>query len=256
MKYTACLFLFLFSIFIYPTDEKNMNNPFFKEWTTPFKTPPFNEIKSEHFLPAFAEGILRQNAETDLIVNNKEKPTFKNTIEALEKSGELLRTASAVFFNLNAANTNDTMQEIARKAAPMLSRHSDEINLNVKLFERVKYIYDMRDKLDLTTEQKTVLSNYYSDFIRGGVNLNPEEKERLKKINSELALLGIKFSENILKETNSCALVVDKKEDLAGLPDPVIKEASIKAEEKGLAGKWAFTLQKTSLTPFLQSTLR
>lgn len=248
------LLIFMVSNVTITAEEKDMkDNPFFKEWTTPFKTTPFNEIKNEHFLPAFEEGIRIHNSEIERIINNKEKPTFKNTIEALELAGELYRRVNLVFANLNGANTNPEMQEISKKVAPMISKHADEINLNEKLFARIKAIYNEKGKLKLTKEQLVVLENYYSDFVRGGVNLKPKAKEKFKKINEELAVLGVKFGENILKETNAYMLVIDKKEDLKGLSEAVIKEAADKAKEKGLAGKWVFTLHKPSLIPFLQS---
>lgn len=251
-NYFYLLPVIMFCAFTIQSDESKMDNPFYKEWKTPFKTPPFNEIKNEHFIPAFIEGMKQQRAEVDAIVNNKGKPTFKNTIEAFEKSGKLFTAVNNVFNSLNGANTNDTLQEIAQKTAPMISKHFDEIYLNEKLFERVKSIYQEKERLDLSTEQKVVLKNYYLDFVRGGANLNIEAKEKFKKINEELSLLGVKFGENILKETNAFGLVIDKKEDLAGLPESVIQGAAENAKEKGFEGKWAFTLQRPSWTPFLQ----
>lgn len=233
-------------------DKEKMDNPFYKEWKTPFQTPPFSQIKNEHFLPAFLEGMKQQSAEVSVIVNNKEKPTFKNTIEAFEKSGKLFTKVNNVFNSLNGANTNDTLQEIAQKTAPLIAKHFDEIYLNEKFFDRVKSIYQEKNKLSLTTEQKVVLENYYLDFVRGGANLNKEAKEKFKKINEELSLLGVKFGENILKETNSFGLVIDNKDDLSGLPEGVIQGALENAKAKGLEGKWAFTLQRPSWTPFLQ----
>ena len=229
-----------------------MDNPFYKEWSTPFQTPPFDEIKIDYYLPAFEEGIRLQKAEVDVIINNTKKPTFVNTIEAMEKSGKLLTKVSSVFYNLNSANTNDELQSIAKTVAPMLSKHNDDINLNEKLFARVKAIYNEKDKLNLTTEQKTVLKNYYDDFIRGGANLNNEQKEKFRKINEELSLLSLKFGENLLKETNSIGLIIENKNDLAGLPESVIQSAFELGKTKGHEGKWVFTLQKPSFIPFLQ----
>lgn len=234
------------------SQENQMNNPFFKEWTTPFQTPPFDEIKIEHYLPAFEEGIRQQKAEVEVIINNQEKPTFQNTIEALEKSGKLLTNVSSVFYNLNSSLTNDEMQVIAKKVAPMLSKHSDDIFLNEKLFERIKYVYNEKGRSNLSGEQKQVLKNYYDGFLRGGANLNNEQKERFRKINEELSLLSLKFGENVLKETNTIALIVDNKDDLAGLPENVIQAAFELANAKGYDNKWAFTLQKPSFIPFLQ----
>jgi peptidyl-dipeptidase Dcp len=234
------------------SQDKNMDNPFFREWNTPFQTPPFDEIKIDHYLPAFEEGIRLQKAEVDAIINNTEKPTFANTIEAMEKSGKLLTKVSNVFYNLNSANTNDEMQKIAKTVAPMLSKHNDDINLNERLFARVKAIYSEKDKLNLTTEQKTVLKNYYDDFIRGGANLSNEQKEKFRNINEELSLLSLKFGENLLKETNSIGLIIENKNDLAGLPESVIQSAFELGKAKGYEGKWVFTLQKPSFIPFLQ----
>jgi len=231
--------------------QNTMDNPFFKEWNTPFKTPPFNEIRLEHFLPAVKEGIQLQKAAVDAITANNEKPSFENTIEALEMSDEFLNRVNRVFSNLNSANTNPEMQEIARKTTPMFSKHNDDINLNQKLFEKVKTLYNERDKLELSTEQKTVLENYYLDFVRGGANLTDEGKEKLRKINEELSLLSLKFGENLLKETNAIGLLVDNKDDLAGLPQNVIDAAAEMAVSKGHSGKWVFTLQKPSFIPFL-----
>jgi len=234
------------------SDKNKVDNPFFHEWKTPFGTPPFNEIKDEHFMPAYEEGMKQQVAEVEQIINNKEKATFKNTIEAFEKSGKLFTKVNNVFNGLNGANTNPKLQEIAQITAPLISKHFDEIYLNEKFFDRVKSIYQEKDKLNLTTEQKVVLEHYYKDFVRGGANLNKADKEKFKKINEELSLLGVKFGENILKESNAIGLVIDKKEDLAGLPEGVIQGAAETAKAKGLDGKWAFTLQRPSFTPFLQ----
>ncbi len=255
-KMKALLYLLipilLFSGFKFQGNQNDLDNPFFKEWTTPFQTPPFDEIKIEHYLPAYEEGIKQQKETIDAIVNNKAKPTFENTIAAMEKSSKFLDKVGAVFSNLNSANTNDEMQKIARTITPMLAKHRDDINLNPKLFEKIKQIYNEKDKLKLTTEQNTILKNYYLDFVRGGANLNKQGKEKLRKINEELSLLSLKFGENLLKETNTVGLVVDNKDDLAGLPQDVITAAAEMAKSKGLEGKWAFTLQKPSFIPFLQ----
>ena len=244
--------IILLSPIHYSNDEKNMNNPFFKEWNTPFQTPPFSEIKEEHYPPAFEEGIKEQKEEIEQLINNKELPTFGNTIDALEKSGKLLTKVSGVFYNILSSNTNEEMQKIAKIIAPMLSKHRDDINLNEKLFNRVKSIYDAKDNLNLTTEQNTLLKKYYTDFVRNGANLNPEEKENLRKINEELSVLSLRFGENILKETNSIGLIIDNKEDLAGLPDAVIQSAAETGKTKNNEGKWVFTLQRPSFIPFLQ----
>jgi peptidyl-dipeptidase Dcp len=232
--------------------KTDMKNPFFSEWKTPFQTPPFNEIKDEHYLPAFEEGIKQKESEIFNITGNKEIPNFNNTIEALEKSGQLLTKVQKVFDNLTAANGDDNMQSIAKQVAPLLSKIQDDIYLNPKLFARIKFLHDKKKELNLTTEQNKVLDNYYSDFVRGGANLNSTDQETLRKINEELSVLSVKFDENILKETNAVGLVIENRDDLTGLPENVIQDASETAKSKGLDGKWAFTLQRTSWTPFLQ----
>ncbi len=260
MKYLMLLTL-LFPITLsfglnYLSDQNDTGNPFFTEWKTPFATPPFNDIKVEHFLPAYEEGMKQHKAEIDAIINNTEKPTFINTIEALEKSGELLTKIDYVFSSLIDANTNDEMQKIATTTAPMLSKHNDDINLNPKLFAKVKELYDHRDNLKLTVEQNTVLENYYKGFVRGGANLTEEQKEIFRKINEKLSVITVKFGENLLKETNAIGLVVDNKNDLAGLPEDVINSAAEMAKSKKQEGKWVFTLQKPSFIPFLQYSER
>jgi len=227
-------------------------NPLLKEWKTPLQTPPFNEIKNEHFMPAIQEGMRIEIAEVEEIINNSEKPTFKNTIEALEKSGKLLSKVSRVFGCLNGANTNDELQNISKELAPIRSRHNDDINLNEKLFAKIKQIYEERESLELTPEQNTVLENYYKDFVRSGADLNDEDKAKLRIINEEMSKLYVKFRQNHLSQTNAIALVIDKEEDLAGLTDEVIQAAADMAKARDMAGKWVLTLQKPSFIPFLQ----
>lgn len=242
-----------FTVFIKTFSQVvDMTNPFLNDWKTPFQTPPFDEIKIEHYLPAFEEGMRQHKAEIEAIINNKSKPTFENTIEAMEKSGMLLTNVSSVFYNLNSAHTNDEMQSIAKTIAPMLSKHRDDINLNEQLFAKIKAVYDEREELNLSTEQKKLLKDYYDSFIRGGANLSDDKKEKFRKINEELSLLSLKFGENVLKETNAIALIVENRDDLAGLPETVIQAAFELAKSKGYEGKWAFTLQKPSFIPFLQ----
>jgi len=238
---------------ITPAQEMKMQNPLLSEWKTEFQTPPFDLIKSEHFLPAYEEGMNQQKREVEAIVNNNEKPTFTNTIEAFEKSGKIFIRVNNVFNCLTGASTNDALQGIYMKVAPLIAKHYDDIYLNGKFFERVKSIYAEKDQLHLTTEQKVVLELYYRDFLRGGANLSGEKKEIFRLINEKLSLLGVKFGENILKESNSIGLILDKHEDLDGLPEGVVQGA---AKAKGLNGKWAFTLQRPSWTPFLQYSTR
>lgn len=249
------LFIILFLTIFYLTNmlaQTISNNPFFEEWNTPFQTPPFSKIKNEHFLPALEEGIKQQRAELDLIINNPEPPTFYNTIAALEKSGKLLSKVSRVFFNLTSANTNDELQKVAEKITPELTKLNNDIYLNEKLYQRIKTIYEEKDKLNLSKEELRLLDNYYSDFTRAGIGLSEEKKARLREINQQLSSLQLKFGNNLRKETNALGLVIDKEEDLIGLPEAVIKSASELAEANGLKGKWAFNLQRPSWTPFLQ----
>jgi peptidyl-dipeptidase Dcp len=227
-------------------------NPFFGKYDTPFGVPPFDQIEIGHYLPAFEEGMARQKAEIEAIVNDKNPPTFKNTIEAMERSGELLTQVADVFFNMNSSNTNDEMQEIAKKVAPEISKHQDEILLNDALFERVKAVYEKRDDLALNAEQRTLLEETYKDFVRGGANLDGPDKEALKAINEELSVLSLQFGENVLKETNAFELVIDKRDDLAGLTESAISAAAEAAAQRGYDGKWVFTLNKPSMIPFLQ----
>ncbi|MCX7611587.1 MAG: M3 family metallopeptidase [Ignavibacterium sp.] len=232
------------------------SNPFFEEWNTPFQTPPFSKIKNEHFLPAFEEGIKQQRQELELILNNTQEPDFNNTIGALERSGKLLSKVSRVFFNLSSANSNDEIQKVAEKITPELSKLNNDIYLNEKLYQKIKIVYDNKDKLNLTTEEQKLLEEYYKDFIRAGVGLDEDKKSRLREINQQLSSLQLKFAENLRKETNAIALVIDNKEDLIGLPESVIKAASELAEANGMKGKWAFNLQRPSWTPFLQYSQR
>jgi peptidyl-dipeptidase Dcp len=227
-------------------------NPFYTDWDTPFGVPPFDAIALEHYSPAFEEGMKQQMAEIDAIANSSETATFENTIESLDRSGELLSKVRNVFYALNSSLTSDEMQAIAQTVAPALSKHRDEILLNEKLFERVKTVYDQRGDLSLNTEGTMLLRKTYDRFVRGGANLEEKEKERVKTINEELSVLTLTFGENVLKEINTFELVIDSKDDLAGLPDGVIAAAAEAAQERGKEGKWVFTLHVPSIVPFLQ----
>jgi len=227
-------------------------NPFFRDWETPFRTPPFDQIQEKHYLPALEEGMQEHNAEIRAIATNPADPTFQNTVEALEYSGELLDKVANVFYNLASAQTSDAIQKISREVAPLLSRHEDNILLNTRLFQRVKAVYDQREDLDLSTEQQMLLKEYYEDFVRGGANLSEEQKAELRDINQQLSVLSVRFSENLLEETNAFELVIDDPADLAGLPENVISAAAETAEDHDQPGKWVFTVQKPSMIPFLQ----
>ncbi len=227
-------------------------NPFFEEWDTPFGVPPFDRIKEEHYMPAFEEGMKRHNQEIDAIVSNSEPPSFENTVEALDRSGVFLTRVDRVFGNMASANTDAELQKIEQEVAPLLSKHNDDINLNEGLFQRTKAVYEQKDSLELNPEQKMLLEKTYKGFVRGGANLNEEEKARFREINEELSVLSVKFAKNVLDETNAFEMVIENQEDLAGLPQSVITAASEAAQEKGQEGKWVITLHKPSFIPFLQ----
>lgn len=235
------------------TSQKDMNNPFFKAYSTPFQVPPFNEIKLEHFLPAINQGIEDHLAEIKTITSNAEAPNFENTIQAFDQSGLLLNRVSLTFDNLNSANTNDEMQALAREITPKISTHRDNIMLNKDIFSRIKAVYEKRNEMNLDPEQLRATDKYYQDFVRSGANLPDEKQAELRKLNNELSMLTLKFGENILAETNkNFKLVIDNEADLKGLPADVISAAAEVAKNAGQEGKWGFTLQKTSWIPFLQ----
>ena len=236
--------------------KMNGNNPFFKEYHTPFQVPPFDDIKLEHFMPAIDEGIKQQMAEIDAILNNPAIPDFKNTILPYDNSGELLGRVSRVFGNLNSANTNPQMQALAREISPKLTRHGDNISLNSGLFKKIKSVYDTRALLKLDADQLRVVEKIYNDFVRGGANLSEQDQVKLRAINESLSKLSLQFGENVLAETNkNFRLVVDNKKDLDGLSADVVEAAAIQATKDGTPGKWNFTLQKPSMLPFLQYAL-
>ena len=234
------------------TGEMETKNPFFEKYETPFNVPDFEQINNDHFLPAFRKGMEDQMKEIMAIVNNNEKPSFENTVVALEESGALLTNVSNVFYNLLSSLTNDTLQNIAKDLAPEVSRHRDDILLNARLFSKIKIIYGNMDSLELNPEQAKLLDETYKRFVRGGANLDEKNQEKLRKINEKLSLLSLSFGDNLLAETNSFTLVIENKEDLAGLPEPVIASAAETAVQKEMDGKWVFTLQKPSMIPFLQ----
>lgn len=230
------------------------DNPFLTEFQTPYGTPDFDRIKVEHYEPAFLKGIEQQNQEIKAIVENAEAPTFENTIVALDNSGEILARVSGVFFALTEADTNDELMALEAKIAPMLSEHSDNIFLNQDLYKRVASVHAQEEagKIKLTTEQHYLLDKYYKEFIRSGAGLDAQKQERLREINKQLSTLTIEFGNHVLADNNDYLLVVDKKEDLAGLPEAVIEGAAHEAKAHGKDGKWVFTLQESSRTPLLQ----
>jgi len=228
-------------------------NPFYKKSELYMSYPPFDLIEDEHYLPAFTKGMSDHLKEIDLIINNSEKPTFENTILAMELSGELLNRVATVFYALTSANTNDEMEKIRVEIAPKLSAHNDKILLNPKLFKKVEEIYNERGSFNLDDESILLVEKYYRDFVRSGSNLSTEQKERLKTINSEISVLQTNFSQNVLKEVNALAVIIDNKKDLDGLSDGAIQSAANEAKSRGLEGKYVIALKNTSGQPSLSS---
>ncbi len=230
------------------------DNPFFKPFPDSYGIPPFESIRTEHYLPAFKEGIKRQQAEFDAIANCKKAPNFKNTIEALELSGALLSDVSGVFFNLYSAETNKELSKIANEVSPLLSEHGDNLYLNDKIFNRIKKLWAKKDKLKLTAEQARVLEKYYKNFIRSGAALDPAGKEKLRIINKDLSMAQLKFGEKLLADNNAFKKFITSAEDLKGLPEGVIIAAAEAAKKEGKEGQWLFTTSKASFIPVLQSS--
>lgn len=228
----------------------NAQNPFFERYQTPHGAAPFDRIKTEHYEPAIQEGIKQQKEAIDAIIRNPKKPTFSNTIEALENSGELLDKVTPVFGNMLGAETSDELQALAQKLMPLLNEHSNNITLNEQLFARVKEVYQQKKTLKLNLEQSKLLDNVYESFIRHGANLQGEARDQYRQLSNELSTLTLTFSENNLKETNNYQLLLTDKADLAGLPEMIVDAAAETAKSKGKDG-WMFTLQAPSFVPFL-----
>ena len=227
-------------------------NPFFTEYTTPFGVPPFDKIEVAHYKPAFLKGMEEHKKEIDTIVNNTEEPTFENTIVALDQSGELLNKVLYAFGGQSSVNTTDEIQELEQELYPLFSAHSDDISLNPALFARVKAVYDNQASLGLDKEQKKLLEETYKGFVRGGANLDADNQAKLRELNEKISVLELTFGQNMLKETNAFKLVIDKKEDLAGLPESLVAAAAETAAADSMEGKWVFTLHNPSVMPFLQ----
>ena len=234
------------------TNKKPMTaNPLLKESTLPFHIPPFDKIKNEDFTPAYEQGMAEELKEDEAIAANPEKPTFENTIVAMERSGELLGRVDRIFSNLNACNTNPAMQEIDKEMAPKLAAHEDAIHLNSALFARVEAIYNDRDKLNLDPESNWLVERYYKDFVRAGAKLSEADKTKLKAMNAELAELQTKFEQDVLKEKNALSIVVDNRADLNGLSENDIAAAVAAAKSEKKEGKFVFPLQNTTGQPEL-----
>jgi len=243
--------------------DKTTENPFFSPYRTPFEVPDFKKIKPEHYQPAYEKGMVEQRAAIEKIVSNKEKPTFKNTIEALENSGVLLNKVENVFSNQTSANTNKELQEIAKNLSPIMSKHSDDIMLNAKLFEQIKSVYKDRNNLapdandknktfNLNLEQKKLVEEIYKSFVRSGANVTENKKEELRAINKELGLLALQFGENTLKGDNNWKHFIASEKELAGIPQSIKDAMALDAKNAGQEGKWLVTLHKSSWIPVLQ----
>lgn len=226
-------------------------NPLLKPYKTPHETVPFNEIKIEHFMPAFEEAMKVHKAEIDAIIDNPKTPTFENTIVALDKSGKLMSKVSAPFYALMGAETNDDLQKLAQELSPKLSEHSNAIRLNEKLFARIKAVYDQKDKLKLTPEQKTLLDNTYDGFADNGANLSEAGKAKYRELTKELSLLTLTYGQNVLKETNKYQLIITDKETLKGLPEDVVDMLAQNAKKAGKEG-WLIDLKATSTIPVMK----
>jgi len=227
-------------------------NPFLSEWKTPYGVPPFDEINNEHYMPAFKEGMKQLQADIQRIAENIEAPTSENTIVAMDNAGALLDKVSNVFFNLVSSDSDPEKQVIETEISPKLSKVYDDIYLNAQLFARVKAVHEQKDQLSLDTESASLLEKTYRTFVRAGANLNEVDKAELRKINEELSLLSVKYMQNVLADNNVFRVVVDKEEDLAGLPSAAIQAAAELAKTEKMEGKWLFTLDAASRIPFLQ----
>ena len=226
-------------------------NILLEKFNTPFETVPFDQIKPESFMPSAKEAIVLAKKRIEDIKNNKETPTFSNVIEALENAGPEIDTISGIFFNLHGAESNDEIQNIAKELSPLLTEYSNDISLDQELFSKIKVVWDNKNKFNLNPEQTILLEKSYKSFVRNGALLNEADKNKMREISTKLATLSLQFGDNVLKETHKFLLLLDKKDDLAGLPENLIEAAGEVAKEKGHAGKWAFTLDYPSLGPFL-----
>ncbi len=232
--------------------QKEHGNPFFAEWKTPFGVPPFDQIQNKHYLPAIDSGIALARAEVAAVTATGEAPTFANTVVPYDRAGQLLNKVAYVFYAQTSANTNDTLETLQMEIAPKVSAFSDEILLNASLFQKIKTVYENRENEQLNEEELFLLENLYRSFVRNGALLQGEDQVKLKKLNQELSKLTVRFSQNVLAETNGFKLVIDNEADLKGLPSGVTASAAELAKENGMEGKWIFTTQKPSMIPFLQ----
>lgn len=233
-------------------EQMDRKNPFFEEFKTPKGTPPFDLIKKEDYKPAYIKGMEQQTKEISAITRNRAKPTFDNTVVALDNSGEILSRVSSVFGVIRGAMNDDEIQKIAEEMSPLLSEHGDNIYMNQLLFNKIKLVYADSIGSKRTTEQKKLIETYYKSFVRSGIMLDATQKARLRNVNKELSMLGLSFAKNLLAETNNFLLIIDDAKDLSGLSTDDIAIAAQTAKAKGYDGKWIFTLSKPSWLPFLQ----
>ena len=234
------------------TSCNNSKNPLLEEWDTPFGIPPFSEVKIEHYKPAVLAAIEEHNKEIEAIINNPEAPSFENTIVALDNSGALFSRVYSVFGSETSINSTPELMAVETELAPIVSAHFNEISMNEQLYQRVKAVYDNRDNLGLEPDQMRLLTETYKDYEKSGATLPEDKKAELKKINSRISELQLKFEQNVLKETAAFNLVVDNEADLSGLPEAAKEAAAQRAAEKGMEGKWVFGLDNASVMPFLQ----
>jgi len=225
-------------------------NPFFETYKTPHQTIPFNEIKTEHFFPAFEVAMKQHSEEVNTIINNPQKPTFENTIVALEHTGSLLTKVSSPFYNLLGSETTDELQALAEKISPLVTEHSNSIRLNEKLFARIKDVYLQKDKLELTPEQKMLLKDTYEGFTNNGANLSESDKAIYRELSKDLSLLSLQYGQNVLKETNKYTLLISNKGLLAGLPSDLLDMLASNAKKAGKEG-WLLNLKATCYVPFI-----
>ena len=259
-KITLITFLFLFLSPL--VNSEVMENPFFTEYETNFKIPPFSQINEDHFMPAFIKGMELHNEEINDIIENKEEPSFENIIVAMERSGSLLSRVSAVFFNLSGSTTNPKIQEIEKEISPKLSSHYDSISLNPEIFKKVKILWESIDSFDLSLEERKILEETYKRFVRSGALLEGSDKKKYAELNQDITKLSVQFSQNLLAETNDFELILDKA-DLSGLPSDIVDLAKLESENKfsknkddKYKDKYVFTVQRSSMYPFLTYSTR
>jgi peptidyl-dipeptidase Dcp len=255
MKKSLIMALVTVAVIASCTPKKPTGNPLLTEWNTPFGIPPFETINLEHFMPAYLEGMEQHKAEIESIVNNPEDPTFENTIVAYDNSGALLSKIAPVFSSLNSVNASPDVLALAKELSPLTSKHYNEISLNPGLFNRIKIVYDSREKAGLDAEQMRLLTEMYKGFVRSGAELAEDKKEELKAINARISALQLAFGQNLLADTDNYKLVIENEEDLAGLSESLKIAAANRGNKDSLnAGKWVFGLDNPSVIPFLQQS--